>query len=197
MRAIASMTFTVGLLGAPGLPPLARTRGGPRPPSTIPQKGAGGPAPDRRPPSLRGRHSTRRAVPGEPGLHREEHGGDPEDGRAPTPPSFPRHRPPRELGRHPIGATDPLARAPLGLRSPARGIGGDALPEMILGLPPHALRERRIEREPAGQAVYILGNHVGCCHERLPLNRPAIASENCSHTARRSPSLPRPPFVSS
>ena len=53
------MTFTVGLLGPQDCRSLARASGGPRPPSTIPQKAAGGPAPDRRPPSLQGRDSAR------------------------------------------------------------------------------------------------------------------------------------------
>src|SRR6185295_13050195 len=88
-------------------------------------------------------------------------------------------------------------RTPLGLQAVGHRIALDGLPQMVFDLLYDLARERRIEIERACEATQVLPHHAGLLPVRLPLNRLPIASENCSHTARRSASACSPRRVSS
>ena len=85
--------------------------------------------------------------------------------------------------------------APLGLQPAALWICGDGFPEVIFDLSPHASRKRWIEIELPRQPLYVLRDHAGFLWGRLPLNRPPMALENWSQTARRAASSRWPRLV--
>src|SRR6266581_4026385 len=114
-------------------------------------------------PHLAGRALHHR-VPCETGFHGDEHGGDE------------------------VRIAEIRDGALLGLQSAALWICGDGFPEVIFDLSAYASRKRWVEIELPRQPFYVLRDHAGFLWGRLPLNRPPMASENCSQTARRSTS---------